>query len=216
MCTQRRKTARGPQWDAHAALLARASLLTAAFDTSGRLQRKSGISPWRLRDSMSAASAAVLWHARGEQAVDLDPAARAHLFGVLEDAPLQGIVLGAPTVAWQQGCGQGGAVAIQHMPRVSDALAHERSASGARQTEVPGRDLCEFRVAQARQPCLGNRRISLLNTHLARFSRHGSNFVYDCTCARFINDRTRLLCLIFFPPNPHADHFGSSHFGSRP
>ena len=42
---------------------------------------------------------AVLWHARGEQAVDLDPAARAHLFGVLEDAPLQGVVLGAPTVA---------------------------------------------------------------------------------------------------------------------
>ena len=31
MRTQRRKTARGPRWDAHAALLARASLPTAAF-----------------------------------------------------------------------------------------------------------------------------------------------------------------------------------------
>ena len=54
---------------------------------------------------------------------------------------------------------------------------------------------------------------SLLNAHLVCFSRHGSNFVYDCTCARPIIDRTRLLCLVFFLPESAR---GPRHLVIRP
>ena len=38
-------------------------------------------------------------------------------------------------------------------------------------------------------------------------------FVYDCTCARSIDDRTRLLCLVFFLPESAR---GPRHLVTRP
>ena len=52
----------------------------------------------------------------------------------------------------------------------------------------------------------------LLNTHLVCFSRHGSNFVYGCIRARSTSDRTKLLCLVFFPESAR----GPRHLVTRP
>ena len=54
---------------------------------------------------------------------------------------------------------------------------------------------------------------SLMNTHLMFFPRHVSNYIYDCTCAWSINDRTRLLCVVLFFPESAR---GPKHLVAQP